>query len=127
MALFVKIGATVTRPTEKNCCYLARSLNTLRFPRVTRESPRSYLAVGSHFGTGTALTRPIENICDYSPHRKPWPLFPQDKECFGSFTSHEENWFVFSRSLRVFRLLSASEVLTFHFRDATFPFRVHRR
>src|SRR5690625_2351208 len=36
--------------------------------------------------------------CDYSPHRK--PLFPQDKERYGSMTSHEENWFVFSRSQR---------------------------
>jgi len=27
-------------------------------------------------------------------------LFPQDKEDFGSVTSHEENWFVFSRSQR---------------------------
>src|SRR5699024_2252937 len=27
-------------------------------------------------------------------------LFPQDKEDFGSVTSHEENWFVFSRSHR---------------------------
>jgi len=25
-------------------------------------------------------------------------LFPQDKEGFGSITSHEENWFLFSRS-----------------------------
>jgi hypothetical protein len=28
--------------------------------------------------------------------------FPQDKESFGSVTSHEENAFAFSRSLRVF-------------------------
>src|SRR5699024_10135216 len=35
------------------------------------------------FGTGTAVTRPTEDICDYSPHRK--PLFPQDKECYDSF------------------------------------------
>src|SRR5699024_4528852 len=39
---------------------------------------QQFRSVRSHFGTGTAITRPIGNICDYSPHRKPWPLFPQD-------------------------------------------------
>src|SRR5699024_5805000 len=50
-------------------------------------------------GTGTALTRPIGNICAYSPHRK--HFLPLDKECFGSTAAlhrTQKKRFSFSRS-----------------------------
>ncbi len=53
MAVFLKIGATITRPIENICCYLhnrykmrrsdvqnCRSGNILRFPRATLQLPR---------------------------------------------------------------------------------------
>src|SRR5699024_12427180 len=51
----------------------ALPIYTLRFPRVTREL----------FGVS------------------PWPLFPQDKECFFEINRTQKKRFSFSRSLRV--------------------------
>src|SRR5699024_2212830 len=45
---------------------------------------------------GTALASSRRPLCGIFGH----VLFPQDKEGFGSITSHEENCFVFSRSHR---------------------------
>jgi len=53
--------------------------NTLRFPRVTREPPRT-------------------SFCGVSL----WPLFPQDKESFFEIHRTQKKRFSFSRSLRVF-------------------------
>src|SRR5690625_4575102 len=51
---------------------------------------------GSLLSAGTASASSRNPLCGV--FRK--PLFPQDKERYGSMTSHEENWFVFSRSQR---------------------------
>jgi len=44
--------------------------------------------------------------CGYSSHQKALLLLPQDKKGYGSITSHEENWFVFSRSRLSFALIN---------------------
>src|SRR5690625_528105 len=64
---------------------LPRHKGTKKFIQVVP----SLRGLQTRAGAGAALTRPTENL-----------LFPQDKEDFGSVTSHEENWFVFSRSQR---------------------------
>src|SRR5690625_6817345 len=54
-------------------------------------------------GLGLCTARPIENHCDYSPHRK--HFLPQDKEGFGSDTSHAEKAVFFFKESRIFHLL----------------------
>src|SRR5699024_4650593 len=51
---------------------------------------------GRMLSAGTALASSRRPLCGIFGH----VLFPQDKEGFGSITSHEENCFVFSRSHR---------------------------
>src|SRR5690625_303994 len=73
-----------------------------RLPRATLQLPRKQQPL-------PPVSSPRTATAHFSSHRKPLRLlvplkelllFPQDKEDFSSVTSHEENWFVFSRSQR---------------------------
>src|SRR5699024_3001889 len=58
-----------------------------------------YCGVFRHvLGLGLRTARPIKNHCDYSPHQN--PCSRRTRKATAAFASHEENWFVFSRSQR---------------------------
>src|SRR5699024_6924451 len=98
------VWVALTRPTERllllTKIYKVWHNGNTRFPRATLQLPRKQkpLPAGSSAGTGTAHC---------SSHRKPLCLLVPQKNLLlfrrtrkdpEAFTSHEENWFVFSRS-----------------------------